>query len=395
MKTVVVCGVGGHGQVYVRELLQYAEKYDLRWVGAVEPFPDKVSNKNDIDSAGVPWFESPEEFYCNHTADLCIISSPIAFHASQSILALQNGSHVLCEKPVAALPSDAAAMKNARDASGKFLGIAYQWSYSDTIHRLKQDILDGMYGKPLRLSTCYLVPRNRTYYDRGSGWAGRIKDSAGHWVLDSVANNAAAHYLHNMFFILGGPGNSIMPDTLSAVLMRANPIEMYDTAFLRMDWENTVISFGATHAGENDDGITSRFEFENGTVTYNEAGNARFTGTLRNGKTVDYGSPDKEPVKPFFKVLASLRGEKALGFSCPVEAALPHNRVMIAALLSAEIGSFPEAHDDGERFFVPGLDDICRVFDHDLHLPNAQWAKPGAVIRLDDPRIDSWRGFNR
>ncbi len=30
-----------------------------------------------------------------------------------------------------------------------------------------------------------------------------MRDGKGHWILDSPANNAMAHDLHNMFYILG------------------------------------------------------------------------------------------------------------------------------------------------------------------------------------------------
>ncbi|MDR0495464.1 MAG: Gfo/Idh/MocA family oxidoreductase [Treponema sp.] len=389
MQTVVLCGVGGYGQVYARELLGNTQG-GVRWAGAVDPFPERIPNRQEIDAVGVPWFGSLEEFYRNNTADLCVIASPIAFHAAQSVFALQNGSNVLCEKPVAALPSEAAAMTAARDKAGNFLGIGFQWSYSAAILKLKQDISSGLYGKPLRLRTRVMWPRNREYYGRGSGWAGCVKDSAGRWFLDSVANNATAHYLHNMLYILGAPARSALPDTLSAVLMRANPIQMYDTAFLRMEWGGAVISFVATHAGEEHGGVVSRFEFENGVVTFDDsaAADARFTGELKDGTTVDYGNPNDEPASPLWKVLASLRGENDAGFSCPVEAAIPHNRAMIAALLSAEIGTFPEIIDNGERCFVPGLDAICRAYYDDLCFPGADWAKPGKTVRLDDPQIE-------
>jgi len=385
---VVLCGVGGYGQTYAHALL--GNNKGVNWVGAVEPYPDRVANKHDIDAAGVKWFASLEDFYKNNSADLCIIASPIAFHAPQSIFALRNGSHVLCEKPVAALPSETAAMIAARDKSGKSLSIGYQWSYSNAAQRIKQDISEGIYGKPLRLSTRVLWPRDRAYYSRGSGWAGCEKDSAGRWVLDSVANNATAHYLHNMFYILGGAGRSAMPDILRAVLMRANPIQMYDTAFFEMKSGDTIISFIATHAGESENSIVSRFEFENGVITYDDRINTRFSGKLNDGTVIDYGNPAELPSCPIWKVIDSLREGK--GFDCPIEAAIPHNRVMIAALISSDIGTFPDICDDGRRFYVPGLDQVCRDCGDGLCLPDIAWAKLGDAVSLDDPRIDLYGG---
>jgi predicted dehydrogenase len=391
--TIVLCGAGGYGQTYVSALLADSAEHGVRWVGAVDPYPERSVCKSEIEAAGVPWFGSLEAFYENHTADLCVIASPIAFHAPQSIFAMQRGSHVLCEKPVAALPSEAAAMSAARDKYGKFLGIGYQTSYAAPTRALKRDIADGVYGKLVSARTLGLWPRDRAYYNRGSGWAGRERDAAGRWVLDSVASNATAHYLHNILYLLGGPNRAACPETVSAVLMRANPIEMYDTAFLRMELGAAAVSFVVTHAGEENDGMVSRLTFENGEVAFGrERGERRFVGTLRGGTVIDYGNADAKS-RPLWQLIASLRGEHDEGFSCPIEAAVPHCRIMAAALLSAKIGTFPDLRDDGARVYAPGLDELCRACDRDMRLPtkdDAPWARPGESVKLDDPRIDGY-----
>ena len=385
MKTVVLCGAGGYGQVYAEELLK-ADSTDIKWVGTVEPNPDRVKIKSEIDNKGIPWFPTLEDFYQNNSADICIVSSPIAFHKPQSVLALRNGSNVLCEKPVTALPSEALEMIKARDESGKYLGIAYQWSYSRTVLKIKQDISDGIYGKPIKLRTCVLWPRDTAYYKRGSGWAGRSKDSSGRWVLDSVANNATAHYLHNMLFILGEPQRSIMPDTVCATLMRANPIEMYDTAFIIMKYKDVEISFIATHAGDKFDKMLFNYEFENGSITFSEEHNG-FIGKLNNGTEINYGTPNEEPMCPIWKVIASLNYDDDIGFSCPIEAAIPHNHIMIAALLSSPIYSFPKTENNGERYYVKGLDDLCIKCNDEIKLPDLDWAPGGKIISLNDQQI--------
>jgi len=394
MISVVLCGVGGFGQTYAKALLAGAKEHDIQWVGAVEPFPDRVWCKDEIDAAGVPWYGSLEAFYREQAADLCVIATPIGLHAPQSIFALNQGSHVLCEKPAAALPRDLDAMAAARNAAGKILAIGFQQSYSQAVLRIKQDILDGLYGKPLRLRTRALWPRDHAYFSRGSGWAGKVKDASGNWALDSIANNAAAHYLHNMLYVLGQPGCAALPDTMQAVLARANPIEMYDTAFLRMELGGAVLSFIGTHAGADNEGIHSRYEFEHGDVVFvrNTQGPSRWVGTLNDGRTIEYGDPAGDPAL-LWKIVAHLRGQGSAVLPCDIVTAMPHNRAMIAALLSAEIKTMPGAVDDGTRFFISGLDEQCRICDQEQRLPtqsDAPWAEPGKTVQLDDPRIGTY-----
>ena len=78
-----------------------------------------------------------------------------------------------------------------------FIAVGYQWSYSSAIQKLKQDIHSGIYGKALQMKTIVLWPRNKAYFTRTTGWAGKVKASNGETIYDSVANNATAHYLHN------------------------------------------------------------------------------------------------------------------------------------------------------------------------------------------------------
>jgi hypothetical protein len=173
--------------------------------------------------------------------------------------------------------------------------------------------------------------------------------------------------------------------------MRGNPIQMYDTAFIRMELNDVEIFFVATHCGEEYGGIKSFFEFEHGEITYKENGN--FVGKLNDGTVIDYGNPDADNHNKIWKFISSLRGESDIGFSCPIEAAIAHNRIMIAALISSEIGTFSDVRDDGNRFFVPGVDAVCLDCYDSLQLPNTTWAKPGAVIRLDDSRIDLYGDY--
>lgn len=56
-------------------------------------------------------------------ADLALIASPSALHARQSVIALERGLHVFCEKPMATSVEDADRVLAAAEASGRTLGI--------------------------------------------------------------------------------------------------------------------------------------------------------------------------------------------------------------------------------------------------------------------------------
>ena len=151
---------------------------------------------------GVPCFVSLQDFYRNRRADLAVLSSPIQVHMPQTAFALAKGSHVLCEKPAAGTIQDVRAAIEAEKASARWVAVGYQWSFSSAVQDLKDDIRSGLFGAAKRFKCLYLWPRDEGYYARND-WAGKRRDAEGAWVLDSPVQNAMAHDLHNMFYVLG------------------------------------------------------------------------------------------------------------------------------------------------------------------------------------------------
>jgi len=208
-----------------------------------------------------------KDFFAEHSVDLTVIATPIFLHTEHILEALKNKSNVLCEKPLCADEKDIDLLHEAEKNGGKFVYIGYQWSYSDAITCLKNDVQNKKLGDLLEAKTLVLRPRTRDYFERGTGWAGKIKTADGRWVYDSVANNAAAHYLFNMLYIMDS-GNGVTIDNISAELLRANEIENFDTSKIDFTVNGAKMCFIAAHPVKS--GIEPIFEyrFSKGTVYY-------------------------------------------------------------------------------------------------------------------------------
>lgn len=390
--TIVLSGIGGMGGVYVEELLARAGEGTFRIVGAADPEPGRCPRLAELQALGIPIVPALEDFYARSEAELAVLSSPIAFHAAQTMLALSRGNHVLCEKPLAATVQEAEAMREAKDRSGRRVAVGYQWSFSDAVQGLKNDILAGGFGRPKRLSCLYLWPRDDAYYRRSS-WAGRIKDAAGRWVLDSPANNALAHDLHNMLYILGATTErSARPLEVRAELYRANAIENYDTAAARIRTDAGVeILFLASHAGRRDPGPILSYEFERATVMMSGRG-AEIRALFHDGKVRGYGSPDAQPMKKLWDAVEAVRSGKPP--VCGIEAASAQTLVINGMQDSAPgIADFPaalvrrEEGPSGGRVWVEGLDDVFERCYAEGALPSeieprVEWARPGRLVDL-------------
>ncbi len=117
--------------------------------------PNRCSQLEQVQAHGAKIYRSIEEFFAQgkKIADLVVLATPPQFHCDQVCLALQNGCHVLCEKPLGSEPAQVWRMIEARDRAAKQVAIGYQWSFSPAIQRLKQDIITGKFGKPERFKT--------------------------------------------------------------------------------------------------------------------------------------------------------------------------------------------------------------------------------------------------
>lgn len=382
--SVVIVALGGYGLVYLEGLLDHPRDTDFTIVGGVDPEPERCTRLGELRSMGVPVYGSMEEFYAVHQADLAIISSPIHLHCEQTCLALSKGSNVLCEKPLGATVQEGAEMIRARDAAGRFVSIGYQWSFTETIQGLKRDIRAGLFGAPVRLKTVALWPRDESYYRRNN-WAGAQRDAQGRWILDSPANNALAHYLHNMLYVLGDRvDTSARPKRVVAELYRANEIENFDTFATRLYTEHGVeILFYGSHAVEEEVGPRIIYEFEEATVTYN-GWHTEFVARWHDGREKSYGAPDAHYLEKMWQAILGVRTGAAP--FCGIEAALGHTLAINGMHESVpEIVDLPKEMvcvkgEVGKRLTYAPLVGQCMMEAFERNLLPSEMGVPWAVL---------------
>jgi predicted dehydrogenase len=113
------------------------------------------------------------------------ISSPNAWHVEQILASLENGLHVLCEKPLSMVPAEVSRIVDAAAASGKEVMIAYQSRYRRDSRILRRAILSGKWGKVTSVSifTCedWITPNVGTWrHDPARCPGGMFVDANGH-----------------------------------------------------------------------------------------------------------------------------------------------------------------------------------------------------------------------
>ena len=401
--TLALLGVGGYGWVYTQPLLDptLSAKHNVRLIAGVDPNPASARHFHELTAAGVPIYATTAELYANQRPDVVILASPIHFHCEQVIEALAHGCHVLCEKPLCVTIEQAQQMRQAADRSATQVAIGYQWSFSPAITKLKADILAGDFGQARRARSLTLWPRDETYYTR-NGWAGRVSAAGGRPVMDSPINNACAHFLHNLLYLLGPRARrSATPLAVTAELYRAHPIETFDTAAVRATvYGNVDVLMLASHATAETREPVFEIEFDRAIVRYSAEKTAipgdtgdHLIATPADGSVRDYGRPSgSTDVTKLWSSVESFRaGTPTL---CGIDAATPQTLVVCAADASCpRPTAFPSdlvniTGEPGRRKTgVVGLAEVMTRAYAEWALPSEMgvpWAAPGRPVRVAD-----------
>lgn len=355
---VLLCGMGGYGENYVKEYLG-RDVEGSRLVAIADPFAEKSPLYQAVKEKQIPLYQSPEAFFLQHKAGLTIVSSPIHTHYPYIMTALRHGSNVLTEKPVCFNVDQIREMMAESGRQGKFVAVGYQLCYSRDVLALKRDILSGMYGAPKRMKTLRLMRRDDIYYRRNA-WAGKFF-AHGEKVLDSPFCNACAHQAQNELFLLGRKmDETAVVEKVEGVTVKVRPdIENYDTAALCITTTDGIPCYYYTsHAvDEQKVGPVSVFEFEQGTIT--EAGHGFVARGLNGSVMKDYSTMDKgERMEKLYEAVRCVQeGKEPV---CTLKTGMEHTR---AVLMAQEIGitdlsgrAVEKKDEKGSSYYtLPGL----------------------------------------
>jgi len=362
MKTVkiLLIGIGGYGANYIKEITE-KNVTCVQIEGICEVMPDAEERFPVIKEKKIPLYRTPEEFYQEHQADLAVISTPIHLHYQQIITCLESGSNVLTEKPVCTSVEGARKLMALAEKTGHFVSVGYQLNYSRDVLALKQDILDGKFGKPVLMKALHAMSRGENYYNRNN-WAGKIQ-IGGCFVNDSPFNNACAHQFQNMTFLLGEAMDQAAElDYVEAELYRANKqVENFDTAAVHAVTTGGVpIYYYTTHdLKEKKLGPICEYRFEKGTVfygkDYGEGPVMEYTAEWKDmpGQWKSYGSiPKGERLQKLYDAVdCVVHGGHPV---CTIQCAIPHLEAVeqLAKLPICQIREEELEHveEDGDRF---------------------------------------------
>jgi UDP-N-acetyl-2-amino-2-deoxyglucuronate dehydrogenase len=103
-------------------------------------------------------------------ADVVAVCTPNGLHAAHTIMALEAGSHVICEKPMALTVDDCEAMIRAAEKAHRKLFIVKQNRFNPPVVAVKKLLDEGRLGTIYSIELNCFWNRERTYYE--GSWRG-------------------------------------------------------------------------------------------------------------------------------------------------------------------------------------------------------------------------------
>jgi len=366
-KKIAVVGAFGYGKGLIEEVLKNGRENNSRLVAVVDVSPKMKDERAFYDSKGVGVYKSLEEMYSKTHVDLVAVASPIQYHSVHACTAMENGSHVLLEKPVAGCMDDAREIEHISRITGKKVLVGYQLIYDETIRKVKEIILSGYLGGLLDMKCIVLWPRSKAYFKRNS-WAGKISDKLGRYVRDSVANNATAHHYMTLLYFAGCDMQSAGEiENIEAKLYRTNDIETFDTCAAKITLEGGIGMLAiSSHATKSLLEPKYMLWFEKG---YIECENDMWK-INKDGQEEIIGASEHNSFQKVWDMVRFIDDDDYL-VKCTLECASKHTRMIekISEIPVIDLQDDVKETDDG-HLYIGGLDEKLNLAYEDFSLLN-------------------------
>ena len=132
--------------------------------------------------------------------DYVSICSPNYLHDAHIRMALRNGGHAICEKPIVLNPWNADALSDIESESDRRVFTILQLRHHPAIIALREKYA-GVHDRKIDIDVTYITSRGKWYH---RSWKGSLEKSGG------VATNIGVHFFDMLSWIFGGMKSSVV-----------------------------------------------------------------------------------------------------------------------------------------------------------------------------------------
>ncbi|MBQ2714965.1 MAG: Gfo/Idh/MocA family oxidoreductase [Clostridia bacterium] len=264
-------GIVGCGNIFTMHATSCAHLDGAKLVGVCDIKHDRA-DKQGL-KYGVTAYYDYRDLIKKELIDVVHVCVPHYMHPIISRYAIEQGVHVLCEKPMSIEYSD--AVENVRLAKEKGIkyGIIFQCRFNDTAKLIKENLMNGKLGKVLSARVVLTWCKPDEYYSL-SDWKGTWDKEGGGVVIDQA--------IHSLDL-----ANWFISDEIESVQASLNNrshsiMEVDDTGEGYITYKGgATLSFWAMNNYACDDDIEIRLCCEKGkaVMSYDDAKITFFDGT--------------------------------------------------------------------------------------------------------------------
>jgi predicted dehydrogenase len=389
MVNVAMIGAGG----YAFELIKYifTEPRTLNLIAVCSNPLRKSAGREFCEQKGIPVYPDTDALLENTAgkAEIIMVPTSIESHYPLAKKCIAAGFDVFLEKPPVAAIHELDSLTVQAQNAAKKVAVMFQHLYSPLTHEIKNRILDGEFGKVIRVRAVAGRLRLDSYFDRAH-WAGKLK-VGNSWVLDGTINNTLAHLLANqLYFASAQPRKLATPVSVQAELYHAHNIESEDTSSIRIITDSGVeIIFNGTLCCDRQIDPTVTIDCEKATIDCVNFSRAEIA--YKNGRGKRSITNKVEPRTNMLAKLAQCR-ESAGPYPVDLQMCRPFTLCVNGAFESAgQIHAVDPAHlsktkHDGTRKIL--IRDINRVLYvcHDqgklFSEMDVPWARPSEPLNM-------------
>ena len=194
MSSKVKFAVIGAGHIGKRHAEMIRRNPDAELVAMCDVRPKEELGLEELD---VPFYGSVEGmFEAVNGVEVISVCSPNGLHAEHSLLSLDHGKHVVCEKPMALTRSDCERIISKALQAHKSVFCVMQNRYSPPSLWLKQIVDHGILGDIYMVQLVCYWNRDDRYYKKG-GWKG-TPDLDGGTLFTQFS-----HFIDIMYWVFG------------------------------------------------------------------------------------------------------------------------------------------------------------------------------------------------
>jgi UDP-N-acetyl-2-amino-2-deoxyglucuronate dehydrogenase len=248
---IIIIGCGRIGNRHAKHIKTYCEL-----VAVCDVIKEKADSLGKEYNTSV--FYSIEKLLnSNIECDVVAICTPNGLHAKHSIMSLDKGFNVLCEKPLGINVSECGEMLKAAEHNNRRLFAIKQNRFNPPVEAVKTAIDSGKLGKILSVQLSCFWNRNEDYYK--DSWKGTKNLDGG------TLYTQFSHFVDLLYWMIGDVKNTY---GFSRNSMHQEMIEFEDSGVVALEFYNGAIgtiNYTVNSYGKNMEGSLTIFG-EKGTV---------------------------------------------------------------------------------------------------------------------------------